>query len=201
MDIQGFRGKFNGVRANRYKIITGANSTLQAENGEIYIKALSIPGTQIGMIPVSFQGRQIKFSGDRQFGEWAITVYDSTIGNLRKSFEGWIDKMDGFLTHKINYNVCDPIWQVLYNDGVGQTNPGGSLVTGQTGFKLYNVWPVDISPIDLSYDMVDSFAEFTITLAYDYHESTSGTGTGTGTTTTTTDAPLGQNPPVDVPAG
>ena len=201
MDISGFREKFNGVRANRYKIITDNNSTLGSDNGEIYIKALSIPGTQIGMIPVSFQGRQIKFSGDRQFGEWAVTVYDSTVDNLRKSFEGWIDKMDGFLTHKINYNVCDPIWQVLYNDGVGQGNPGGSLVSGKTGFKLYNVWPVDISPIDLSYDMVDSFAEFTITLAYDYHESTSGTGTGTGTTTTTTDAPLGQNPPVDVPAG
>ena len=192
MDIQGFRGKFNGVRANRYKINPGGLSTLSNTNGEIYVKALSVPGTQIGMIPVSFQGRQIKFSGDRQFGEWAITVYDSTIDNLRNSFEGWIDKMDGFLTHKIAYNVCDAFWDVYYNDGVGQTNPGGSLQNGR-GFKLHNVWPVDISPIDLSYDMVDSFAEFTITLAYDYHEAIIN---GQSVPATVPAAPLGGNTPI-----
>lgn len=169
MDIQGFRDNFNGVRANRYKIVTsGDKGPLGTENGEIYVKALSIPGTQIGMIPVSFQGRQIKFSGDRQFGEWAVTVYDSSIENLRDGFESWINMMDGFLTHKISYNETED-WQVLFNDGTGQGNPGGSLGAGR-GYKLHNCWPVDISPIDLSYDMVDSFAEFTITIAYDYHE-------------------------------
>ena len=79
MNIDNFREKFDGVRANRYKIVTGGNSTL-GKNAELYVKALSIPGTQIGMIPVSFQGRQIKFAGERQFGEWAVTVYDSAMG-------------------------------------------------------------------------------------------------------------------------
>ena len=35
--------------------------------------------------------------------------------------------------------------------------------------ELYNCWPIDISAIDLNYEAADSFAEFTLTFAYDYH--------------------------------
>ena len=173
-NIDNFRQSFDGVRANRYKVVPGARSgLLQPTSGgalssEIYIKAMSLPGTQIGMIPVSFQGRQIKFSGERQFGEWAITVYDSADKRIREKFEAWIDSMDSRLNHTINYNVVED-WTVHYNDAVKQGHPGGSLGPSY-GFKLNNCWPVDISPIDLSYDMVDSFAEFTVTIAYDWHQ-------------------------------
>lgn len=166
MNIDNFREQFDGVRANRYKIVPGPNSTL-GTNAELYVKALSIPGTQIGMIPVSFQGRQIKFAGERQFGEWAVTVYDSAQDNVRKSFETWMSKLDDTLSHKQSYNVAEN-WKVLYNDAANQGHPGLSL-NSTDGFELFHCWPVDISPIDLSYDMVDSFAEFTITIAYDYH--------------------------------
>ncbi len=166
MNIDQFRGGFDGVRANRYKVVTGSLSTL-GNNAELYVKALSIPGTQIGMIPVSFQGRQIKFAGERQFGEWAITVYDSASENVRNSFESWIDKLDGAKEHGQSYNVAEN-WKVFYNDAANQGHPPGSLGPSN-GFELIHCWPVDISPIDLSYDMVDSFAEFTVTIAYDYH--------------------------------
>ena len=152
MNIDNFREKFDGVRANRYKIVTGGNSTL-GKNAELYVKALSIPGTQIGMIPVSFQGRQIKFAGERQFGEWAVTVYDSAQDNVRESFELWIDRLDHHFNHSQNYNVAEN-WNVYYNDAANQGHAGGSLGAGN-GFKLVHCWPVDISPIDLSYDMVD----------------------------------------------
>ena len=168
-NIENFRAQFQGVRANRYKVVPtgGPSGTLDPITAEIYIKALSIPGSQIGMIPVSFQGRQIKFSGERQFGEWAFTVYDSADKNVRNKFEDWISLMDSPLEHIVKYNQTGD-WDVYYNDAVGQGHPGGSL-NSPKGFRLHNCWPVDISPIDLSYDMVDSFAEFTITLAYDYH--------------------------------
>ena len=166
MNIDTLRSGFDGVRANRYRVVPGDLSSL-GTNAELYVKALSIPGSQIGMIPVSFQGRQIKFAGERQFGEWAITVYDSAQDNVRKSFESWMDKLDGALNHGQRYNVAEN-WSVFYNDASNQGHPDGSL-QGSDGFKLIHCWPVDISPIDLSYDMVDSFAEFTVTIAYDYH--------------------------------
>ena len=39
---------------------------------------------------------------------------------------------------------------------------------------LRNCFPIDISAMELSYDAVDTFAEFTITLAYDYWEVDAG---------------------------
>jgi hypothetical protein len=33
---------------------------------------------------------------------------------------------------------------------------------------LINVFPIDISPIELTNDATDVFAEFTVTLTYDY---------------------------------
>lgn len=175
-NVENFREKFDGVRANRYVVKPlGGKSGLLGDNAELYIKAVSIPGTQIGMIPVSYQGRQIKFSGERQFGEWAFVVYDSANQRIREKFEAWINTMDSHLNHTVKYNVTED-WDIFYNDAAAQGHPGGSLTSGY-GFRLQNVWPVDISPIDLSYDLVDSFAEFTVTLAYDRHEVLPGGST------------------------
>lgn len=176
-NIDNFRAGFDGVRANRYKIVTGALSGLNSSssgmsNSELYVKAVSMPGSNIGMIPVSFQGRQIKFSGERQFNEWSFTCYDSASAGVRSKFESWINLLDDKLTHRVSYNEAE-MWDVFYNDAADQGHPGNSAGAGK-GFRLHHVWPVDISPIDLSYDMVDSFAEFTVTIAYDWHEALGG---------------------------
>jgi len=165
MNIETFREQFDGVRANRYIINPGAgNSGMTQLHAALYVKAVSVPGSSIGMIPVSFQGRQIKFSGERQFNDWTFTCYDSSDANVRVKLENWISLMDHVTTHTVQYNQAED-WTVSYNDMSGQ----GSGSTTTRGFKLHHCWPIDISPIDLSYDMVDSFAEFTVTLAYDYH--------------------------------
>lgn len=171
-NVDDFRASFYGVRANRYRINAPMGAGVGGEpiDLEIYAKAISMPGTQIGLIPVSFQGRIIKFSGERQFGEWSMQVYDgsrSGESDLRNQLERWIDKMDGAVTHTVNYNVATN-WEVLYDDSAGQGHPGNTMTSGR-GFKLHHCWPIDVSPIDLSYEAVDSFAEFTLTVAYDYH--------------------------------
>lgn len=168
-NIEEFHSTFRASRSNRYKI-TGNTPTL-AGNGSIdfdlYAKAVSFPGTQIGMIPVSYQGRIIKFSGERQFGEWSIQVYDSSVNHIRQLFETWMQTMDSAKEHVINYNVPANEWSVSYDDTTSTATAAGSQ--WRKKMTLKNVWPVDISPIDLSYESADSFSEFTLTLTYDYH--------------------------------
>lgn len=172
-NVDQFRSGFRGVRSNRY-IITGNTvegvGTLPADEFTLYAKATSFPGSAIGMIPVSYQGRIIKFSGERSFAEWAIQVYDSSsdANALRKHFEKWINAMDHHSTHVMNYNLCAAHWDIEYDQQKTGTTTTGSNY--QKKMRMHNVWPVDISPIDLSYESVDSFAEFTLTLAYDHHE-------------------------------
>jgi len=163
--IQGFRDTFEGSRSNRYKITGNVPDDIAeiTDNAfELYAKSVSFPGSAIGMIPVSYQGRVVKFTGERQFAEWSIQVYDSTgPDNLRELFETWIEKSDGANTHKQKYDNAAASWTVQFDD------------TGADSFQktmtLYNCWPIDISAIDLNYEAADSFAEFTLTFAYDYH--------------------------------
>ena len=167
--IQGFRDNFQGSRSNRYKI-TGSTSPVGAISDatfELYAKSVSFPGSQIGMIPVSYQGRVVKFTGERQFAEWSIQVYDSAgTDNLRELFETWIEQCDGANTHKQKYDNAAASWTVQFDDTGEDTS---SSTTFQKTMTLYNCWPIDISAIDLNYEAADSFAEFTLTFAYDYH--------------------------------
>jgi len=141
----------------------------------LFAKATSVPGTQIGMIPVGYRGRIIKFAGERQYGEWVIQVYDGTIrgqqntGNIRKILENWIELTNSSLEHQVRLNTAsESPWEVAWfdtDDGYGE----GTYGDFSQRFLLHNCWQIDISPIDLSYDQADAFFEFTLTLAYDFH--------------------------------
>ena len=173
-----FRNNFFGVRPNRFLIEaqwpTGVASP-DLNDLFIYVKAADLPGSTIGTINVAWQGRIIKFSGERTYADWVINVYDSNIPakDLRTGFEAWMEAMDGRNTHAINYNLVSD-WVIRYSD----VNPGTSFTDVPTqipanfnkAVKLKNCFPTDIGPITLNYDVSDSFSEFTVQIAYDYWE-------------------------------
>ena len=177
--VQDFRDKFKGTRSNRFIITPGSPPTgivpptggkPAEEDFILYAKATSYPGSAIGMIPVSYQGRVIKYSGERQFTEWSIQVYDSSVAsgiNLRKYFENWMTLGDDPETHIQHYNIGSKSpWTIHFDD----VNIGTGTPSYKKPLFLFNCWPIDISAIDLNYEAADSFAEFTLTLAYDFHQ-------------------------------
>lgn len=177
--ITDFRSRFFGHRPNRFiingsfpeAVAQGNNSTAGAGAGlhfDVYCKATQVPGSSIGVIPIAWQGRTVKFSSERTYADWTIQIYDSSIKgqNLRLLFEDWINKMNHRTDHTLDYSLTSN-WQVSFND-VSQSLASTPQSSHQETYTLYNCFPIDISPIDLSYDMADSFAEITVTLAYDY---------------------------------
>ena len=183
MNISAFRTGFKGTRSNRFIITPGAAPTGAVPAGtapnleafKLYAKATSFPGSAIGMIPVSYQGRVVKYSGERQFAEWSIQVYDSSVSggfNIRRYFENWITLGDHPLTHKQQYNIASTApWKIEFDDITATA--GGDTAAYKKPFNLFICWPIDISAIDLNYEAADSFAEFTLTLAYDFHQKSS----------------------------
>jgi hypothetical protein len=179
MNIQTFRNDFSSSRSNRYKITgTMPNNLGKLDDSfTLYAKSVSFPGSQIGMIPVSYQGRVIKFAGERQFAEWSVQVYDVSNNNaktpyvdIRTQLEEWIEDCDGANTHKQRFNnAATTKWTVQFDD-IDVNESGGNGVGYNKKMELYNCWPIDISAIDLNYEAADSFAEFTLTFAYDYHQ-------------------------------
>jgi hypothetical protein len=176
--LQDFRDNFFGVRPNRFLIVGGfpeGVTQITPEDLRIYVKAADAPGSTIGTINVAWQGRIVKFAGERVYADWAINVYESNAPakDVRAAFEEWMELLDGRNTHQINYNVATD-WVVYYSD-ISPNETFSNLPTQDVGtfnkaIKLKNCFPVDIGPVTLNYDMADSFSEFTVQIAYDYWE-------------------------------
>lgn len=177
--LQNFKDGFRGVRPNRFLIETstwptGVSPTPTSQTTYLYVKGADIPGSNIATINVAWQGRIVKFSGDRTYTDWVINIYDSSVqsSDLRRAFESWIEAMDGRNTHQINYRL-NADWVVSYDDLTNGTQSSPN-VQGSGSFKkrikLKNCFPTDISAITLNYDSGDSFAEFQVQMAYDYWE-------------------------------
>lgn len=181
--LSDFRNNFFGVRQNRFMVNftfpTGIGSGLDLDTVQtIYCKATQTPPSAVGQIPVMWQGRPVKFSGERVYGDWALVIYEAagtkTSHNLKAAFERWINRMDERNTHQINYNLVTN-WDLYYDDI--QTNrtgqPGQTPGNYSKKIKLINCFPTEISPVDLSYDSENTFIEFTVNMSFDYWEPTS----------------------------
>jgi hypothetical protein len=174
-----FRNNFFGVRPNRFLVETRwpteVTPAIDLSDLFIYVKAADLPGSTIGTINIAWQGRIVKFAGERNYADWVINVYDCNIPakDLRTGFEAWMEAMDGRNTHKLNYNLTSD-WVIRYSDiNVSDTNtdlPTQSPANFNKAVRLKNCFPTDIGPITLNYDVSDSFSEFTVQIAYDYWE-------------------------------
>ena len=105
-----FRNNFFGVRPNRFLVETRWPTAVRSPDLSdlfIYVKGADLPGSNIGTINLAWQGRIIKFAGERQYSDWVINVYDSNIPakDLRTGFEAWMEALDGRNTHQLNYNL------------------------------------------------------------------------------------------------
>lgn len=174
--IDDFRAYFSGVKSNRFKITGGIPSSLSSQINssdfnkslEIYCKATQFPGSSVGSINLNYRGRPVKFPAERSAADWAIQVYSSAYESqdLRTLFQRWIDFINSGNHDKMNWKAYAGEWVVSYND----MSATQSTSNYQTFCSLINVFPIDISPIELTNDATDVFAEFTVTLSYDYSE-------------------------------
>jgi hypothetical protein len=172
--INDFRNQFKGTRNNRFAIQLGLPT--EVGNGQelrldLYGKATSLPTASIGVIPVPWMGRVIKFSGERTFADWTIQLYDeNSAGNsdVRSLMMKWLELMNTAETHDISYNKTSEAI-IAWNDlQGGQEGRHNSQTNWGKRVKLYNCFPIDVGELQLSYDNVDQFSEFPVTFAYDY---------------------------------
>jgi len=176
--INNFRNNFQGTRPNRFRISIDLPTGAQIAKLDLYGKATQVPTASMGVIPVPWMGRVIKFSGERLFPDWTVQIYDAGGGDdTRAFFMQWLEKMNTAETHALNYNETGEATVRFDDFGSSQSAPGGQ--TGFTrSFTLKHIFPIDVGPLELSYDASDSFSEFTVTFAYDYLIYEGGAGGG-----------------------
>ena len=178
--ITGFKSKLagGGTRPNLFEVeIAFPNETAidndVKEKTRFLIKAAALPASNITPIDVNFRGRILKIAGDRTFDTWTITVLQDVDFSIRSAFEKWmnlINKMSD-ATGEQNPAVYQPDAYVHQLDRDGST-----LRT----YKFHDVFPTNISQIDLSYETVDAIEEFTVEMQVQWWEALKGVGANAG---------------------
>ena len=145
------------------------------ENGmfKFLAKATSLPASNLGSIEIPFRGRTLKVAGDRTFDDWTVTIINDEDFKLRTAFERWsnvISRLDDAtgVTNPSSY-MTDGFVQQLGRGPTANTgtNDGGETSVLRT-YKFFDVFPVTVAEIALSYDTTDTLEEFDVTFRYQY---------------------------------
>jgi|TARA_Y100000816_G_scaffold92033_1_gene63607 hypothetical protein len=178
--ITGFKSKLagGGTRPNLFEVeIAFPNETAidndTKEKSRFLIKAAALPASNITPIDVNFRGRILKIAGDRTFDTWTVTVLNDVDFSIRSAFEKWMN-----LINKMEDNTGEQDPAVYQPDAyVHQLDRDGSTLRT---YKFHDVFPTQVSQIDLSYETTDAIEEFTVEFQVQWWEALKGVGANAG---------------------
>jgi len=172
-NVNQFRSQMqgDGARPNLFEVSMPFPGFSDPENAQqkmtFMCRSAQLPGATIGMVPVQYFGRELKFAGNRTFADWVVTIINDEDFQVRNAFERW---MNGINSHAGNVRSLDALTPSSYTvDGdVTQFSKKGDSIKR---YKFIGLFPTDVSPIDVDWGSNDVIEEFTVTLSYQWWES------------------------------
>ena len=175
--ITDFKSKMagGGARPNLFEVELVFPDPIAIENdvkekSRFLVKSFALlPASNITPIEVNFRGRILKIAGDRTFDTWTVTVINDVDFSIRSAMEKWMDFINSM---EDATGAQDP---ALYQPDayVHQLDRDGSTLRS---YKFHDIFPTNISAIDLSYETVDTVEEFTVEFQVQWWEAIKGTG-------------------------
>ena len=160
-----------------------------SENGifKFLCKATALPASNLGSIEIPFRGRTLKVAGDRTFDDWTVTIINDEDFKLRTAFERWSNVMSRLddatgVTNPTSYMTDGYVQQLGRGSQVGAASNDGGESSILRSYKFFDVFPITVGEIALSYDTTDQLEEFDVTFRYQYFtignsaQSSGGTG-------------------------
>jgi len=160
-----------GARPNLFEVelttlpdgITGWD----ADNFRFMCKAAALPAQNVASIDVPFRGRIFKVAGDRTIDTWTVTVINDEGFLLRTAFEAWsnlIANLDTNLgaTSPDAYMRNAKVYQLGRGSSLASRDSTGSANVVLKEYEFIDIFPTNVSQIDVSYDSGDTIEEFTV---------------------------------------
>tara|TARA_A100001201_G_scaffold3357_1_gene7740 strand:+ start:4011 stop:4610 length:600 start_codon:yes stop_codon:yes gene_type:complete len=180
--ISDFKSKLSGggARPNLFEVVLSfpdlarpANQAEVLEKSRFLVKAAALPASTIASVDVPFRGRILKVAGDRTFETWTITVINDVDFSIRSAFEKWMNTINKMTDAT---GLTDP--NTYYKDAVvKQLDRNGGVLRS---YKFWDIFPTNISTIDLNYETTDTIQEFTVEMQVHYWEAFRGTDAQAG---------------------
>jgi len=140
-----------------------------AKNLELVISSASLPPAIVDKVPVYYFGRQVKYSGERVFPDWDVTVYCDEDFIARDVFESWSNKINTLISNRyslsntMNSYKLDHVMVEQFSKA-GPPNENGVIKS----YTFWGVWPTVVSPMVVSWDRTNQISTFDVTFSYDY---------------------------------
>ena len=176
-NISQFKSKLigGGARPNLFEVeLTTLPPNVVADwDADIFqfmCKAAALPAQNIANIDIPFRGRIFKVAGDRTIDTWTITVINDEDFRFRNAFENWTQQIanldDNLGTTDPNaYMVNAKVYQLGRGSEKSSQNNSGTENVVLKEYEFQNIFPTNVSAIDLSYDTGDTIEEFTVEFA------------------------------------
>lgn len=170
-NIQEFKSRgllYGGARPTQFEVWCNMPpniGTNAAEKLRFVCQAASLPSFIVQPVIVPYFGREIKFSGDRIFNDWQVTIMNDEDFTVRNAFEAWSNAMNTLISNRL-----DPeLWPTDYKQyaTVVQYGKDGTPV------RKYNFWglfPSQVDNIGLQWDAVNQIESFGVNFSFDYFE-------------------------------
>jgi hypothetical protein len=176
-----------GARPNLFEVeltTLPAGISWDADNFRYMCKAAALPASNIASIDIPFRGRIFKVAGDRTFDTWTVTVINDEGFILRDAFEEWmqvISKLDNNLgaTDPSAYMVNAKVFQLGRGSVPSSRDNSGTSNAVLKEYEFIDIFPTNMSQIDLSYDSSDTIEEYTVEFQVQSY-SPIGSGTPNG---------------------
>ena len=178
--ISDFKSKLTGggARPNLFEVELAFPDAVAVNNdvlqkSRFLVKAAALPASTIASVDIPFRGRILKVAGDRTFETWTITVINDVDFSIRSAFEKWMNTINRMsdatgLTNPVDYQK-DAIVKQLDRDG--------SVLRS---YKFWDIFPTNLSAMDLNYETTDTIQDFTVELQVHYWEAFRGTANQAG---------------------
>ena len=165
-----------GVRPNLFSVTHPWNipnvappEISETEDAVTYMcKSAALPATNVGTVELPFRGRVIKVPGDRTYETWTATFYQDDAFELRSAYEKWIEVTNGVDANTAESNVAD-IFTNITIDQLDKFKGDKSNLQVIRRYELIAAFPVSVSQVSVAYDNNDSYEEFDVEFAYQYH--------------------------------
>jgi hypothetical protein len=130
-------------------------------------KTGALPASSVNSFPVPYFGRQIKYSGDRIFDPWTVTIINDEDFAIRNAMEAWMNALNSHVSNTRAYP------QQYKSDAIiTQYGKDGSTL------RIYNfegLFPTNVSEIQMAWQATDEIQEFSVTFDYDLWTIVGGT--------------------------
>ncbi len=188
--ISNFKSKLQGgaARPNLFEVsIPSFPASVTGWDDETFnflCKAAALPASNVAPIDVPFRGRILKVAGDRTFDTWTVTVINDEDFKLRTAFEQWMNQLSKLdnatgATSPASYMVDAYVYQLGRGaQRFSTTNTTNTTSTSLRTYKFYDIFPTNISQIDLSYDTSDTIEEYTVEFQVQWWQTMGNDQTG-----------------------